>query len=205
MPLFRAILKQLRPHKKAWAAAAFLPIPLLLALDPAINAEIACLYMGLAAGWLATQIVRAGGLPDSRAGWLSRTAANGVAVGANVTLFIGLGLLVGVQTNMPFPVMAVLSVIPAIGLVPWLTLRLRDPFIVLTLSALIVGMSKLAGCVVARIAYGPNYIAEGYVSDDWRTARLMITVFWTIATAISLGLLIYGFWQSKPRRAHPVR
>ena len=34
--------------------------------------------------------------------------------------------------------------------------------------------TKLAACIVARIVYGPDYIAQGYVSADWRAAKLVL-------------------------------
>jgi hypothetical protein len=200
MLMIRAMMTLLQPLVKAWTGAALLPVPLLLALDPSGNAEIACLYLGVASAWLATAIFRTGGLPNARAGWMTKTIALGVVLTINVALFILLGHSAGVQSNIPFPLTAVLSVIPAIGLVPWMTVRVRDPFIAMALSALIVVSAKLAGCVVARIVYGPNYLAQGYASDDWRTAKVMITVFWTLSTMVSLGLLVAGYRQHRPRR-----
>jgi hypothetical protein len=43
-------MRDIRPQ---WLAALFLPLPALLMLDSAINAEIACAYLGLASAWLA--------------------------------------------------------------------------------------------------------------------------------------------------------
>ncbi|MDB5357873.1 MAG: hypothetical protein JWN24_4326 [Phycisphaerales bacterium] len=195
----------LRPLATAWAAAAFLPVPLLLMIDPSENAGISCLYLGLASAWLATEILRSGGIPDSRSAWRHKTIAICVALTVNVALFIFLGLSVAVQSNIPFPLMAVLSVIPAIGLISWLTLRIGQPFKAMVLGAVILLAAKLTGCVVARIVYGPNFIEQGYVAGDWRTARLMISTFWILATTTSLGLLVAGYWQLKPHASQVER
>jgi len=88
------------------------------------------------------------------------------------------GSFAGVQSNIPLPILAVLGIAPSFGLVPWLTLRLRQPYAAIVLGAFAVALIKLAACVVARIVYGPDYIAQGYVSADWRTAKLMISLMW---------------------------
>ena len=105
--------------------------------------------------------------------------------------------MVGVRSNIPFPLIAAFAVIPSIGLVPWMTLRLREPFKAMVLSAFLLMAAKLAACVVARIVYGPDYIEHGYVAADWRTAKLMISLTWIIATTISLGLLGCSYWEFK--------
>jgi len=190
-----ASLQMLRKSWLAIAAAGFLPLPALLATD---RSEIASLYLGVACAWLSTEMIRVGGIPKSRVAWCGMTLALMAAVFSNTALFIALGIAVNVQSNLPFPIMACLSAIPAVGLVPWLMIRLEQQYSALILSALIVGTAKIGGCAVARIVYGPNFIAEGYVSGDWTRAKLMISVFWILTSAISLGLLLVGFFQSQP-------
>ena len=119
----------------------------------------------------------------------------------NVALFILLGVAVGVRTNLAFPLMAALSAAPAIGLVPWLTMRLRPWPVAMILAALIVGAMKLTGCVVARFVYGPKYVELGYVAGDWRSAKLMISIFWSLTVALSTALTAAEFWRLQPRAA----
>ena len=73
---------------------------------------------------------------------------------------------------------------------PWLTLRLRQPYAAIVLGALTVGLIKIAACVVARIVYGPDYIAQGYVSADWQTAKLMISLMWAGTLLVSALALV---------------
>ena len=55
---------------------------------------------------------------------------------------------------------------------------------------MIVGTIKIVACGVARIVYGPDFIALGYVAGDWQTAKLMISIMWTGTVAVSiLGLV----------------
>jgi len=184
-----------------WAVAAALPLPILVATDPANSGDISCLYLGLASGWLVAEFFRAGGGPESCAAWRARMMAIVTAVGVNVALFIAFGVAGGVRTHFPFPLMAVLSAVPAVGIVPWLLRRVGHPYASIILAAALVFAAKLAGCVVARFVYGPNYIALGYVSADWRSAKLMISLFWSFSTLLSLGFFLAEYRSCKRVRA----
>jgi hypothetical protein len=191
--------KLLRQLAMTWTAAACLPLPALLMTNPATNAEVACLYLGLASAWLATEILRFNGYPESRATWLVKTIAICIALVVNATIFVAFGTMVSVRSNLPFPLLATFAVIPSIGLVSWMTLRLRDPFNAMVLSAFILLAAKLSACVVARFVYGPDFMEHGYVAADWRTAKLMISLTWSSITTISFGLLVLAYWQFEPQ------
>src|SRR4051812_46229095 len=132
------IAQLLRQSAMTWTAAACLPLPALLMTNPVTNAEVACLYLGLASAWFATEVLRSGGYPSSRSAWLAKMIAIGVALTANAAFFVALGMSVSVRSNLPFPLLAAFAVIPSIGLVPWMVLRLRDPFKAMVLSAFIL-------------------------------------------------------------------
>src|SRR4029079_17088242 len=107
----------------------------------------------------------------------------------------------GVQSNLPFSLHALFAVLPSIALVPWMTLRIGEPFKAIVLSALVVLLAKLSACVVARLCYGPDYIEHGYVAADWRTAKLMISLTWTSITAISAACIAHGYFRFAPQPA----
>ena len=108
----------------------------------------------------------------------------------------------GVVTHFSFPLMTVLSAIPAVGIVSWMLRRMpQHPYAAIVLGGMVVFMCKLAGCVAARIVYGPDYLALGYAAADWRTAKLMISVLWFLSTALSLGLLLADY-RSCARTTH---
>ena len=180
-----------------WAVAGALPLPILVIVDPSNSGDVACLYLGMASGWLVAEFRRAGGLPESVGSWRARTLAIAVAVAVNVVLFIGFGVAAGVRTHFPFGLMAALSAIPAVGMLPWLLRRVGHPYAAIILGAMIVVAAKLAGCVVARIVYGPDYIERGYVSADWRSAKLMISLFWSFSTLLSVGMLLADYRSCK--------
>ncbi len=185
---------ELRSMLGLWAVAAFLPLPILVATDPANSADVSCLYLGVINAWLVTEFRRSWGLPESPASWRARTLAIMTAISVNVALFITFGLAASVQTHFPFPLMAVLSAIPAIGVMPWMLRRVpQHPYAAIIFTGFLIFVCKLGGCVIARVVYGPDYIAQGYVAGDWRTAKLMITLLWSFSTLMSLGLLVADY------------
>jgi len=186
------LLRRIAP---TWFAAACLPLPALLMISAATNADVACLYLGLASAWLAIEILRCGGYPRSRAELRAKIGTIWLALAINVAFFIGFGLSVSIRSNIPFPLLGLLAIVPSLGLVPWMALKLPKPLAALVLSAFVVMAAKLSACVVARIVYGPDYMEHGYVAADWRTAKLMISLAWSLITAISLGLLALGYWR----------
>lgn len=174
-----------------WAVSAFLPLPILVATDPANSAEISCLYLGVINAWLVTEFYRAWGIPGSATSWRAMIRAIVIAILVNVAFFIGFGLTAGVQTHFPFPLMAMLSALPAVGVMPWMLRRVSPhPYAAIVFSGFLIFACKLAGCVIARLVYGPDYLALGYAAADWRTAKLMITMLWSLSTLLSGGLLL---------------
>lgn len=180
------LICELRQLLFPWAFALLLPMPLLMAGGDSVNSDIAVLYLALGAAWLAAEAFHPLHLPASAAHWRRRMGALLIYLAANAFVFSLFGSFAQIQSNIPLPILAALGVAPSLGLVPWLTLRLRQPFAAIVLSASIVALIKLAACVVARLVYGPDYIALGYVSADWNTAKLMISLLWTGTLLVSL-------------------
>ncbi len=67
----------------------------------------------------------------------------------------------------------------------------------IVLGAMILLAAKLAACVAARLVYGPHFQQQGYIAADWRTAKLMISLAWILATTISMAMLVLGDRQLK--------
>lgn len=189
MSIMRAALKHLWERGMTWFVAAFLPLPALLTLDPGSNAQLGCFYLGLASAWLAVEFFPYAA-SKSRHDGAVQSLALCVAITFNVALFIILALSVGVKSHLPFPLMACLSVTPAIGTVSWLATRLPRRHAAIFVGGVVVLATKLAACVGARIVYGPDYVEQGYVAADWRTAKLMISIFWTATVMLSFILFV---------------
>lgn len=177
-----------------WGITAFLPLPILALTDPDRSADLSCLYLAISNALLATEAHRSWGLPGSVYLWRAKTLTITTVIFVNVALFIAFGSMTGVKTSFPFPLMAVLSVIPALGVLPWMLRRVsQDPYAAVVFAGFLMGTCKILGCAAARIVYGPDALAEGYMAADWRTAKLMITVMWTLSTLLSLGLLLVDY------------
>jgi len=50
------------------------------------------------------------------------------------------------------------------------------------------------------VTYGPDYIAQGYVSADWRSAKLMISLFWSFSTLLSAGMFVAEYRSYRQTR-----
>jgi len=186
----KSLVAELRRLLMPWGFAVLLPMPVLLGVGDTAVVDRAIVYLALGAAWLAAEAFREGGEPLTFSRWRTRMISVSICVVADALIFTVLGISAGVKSNIPLPVLAVLGVTPALGLVPWLALRLRQPYCAIVIGALIVGAIKIAACVVARIVYGPEFIALGYVAGDWQTAKLMISIMWAGTVAVSiLGLV----------------
>jgi len=183
---------ELRSMLLTSVVAAALPLPLLVATNVAKSADISCVYLGLATAWLVIEFYRSIGIPDSLNAWRIRMLAIATAVLCNVTLFAAFGIAAGVQTRFPFPLMALLSSIPAIGIMPWMLRRVRNPFASIVLGAGLMLLAKLAACTITAIVYGDEY-AGRHVAADWRTAKLMISLYWIFSTLLSVGFLFADY------------
>ena len=192
---------ELRRLLMPWSFALLLPMPMLIAGDDR-NSDIATLYLALGAAWLATEAFRPGHEPRSAVQWRRRFYALLVYLVINAGLFSLLGWSASVQSNIPLPILAALGIAPSLGLMPWLTLRLRQPYAAIVLGALTVGLIKFAACVVARIIYGPDFIAQGYVSADWQTAKLMISLMWA-GTLLVSGIALLACHRQFTSRCEP--
>lgn len=179
MNAIASLARELRLLLFPWAFALLLPMPMLMAGGETVNSDIAVLYLGLGAAWLAVEAFHPSRVALSPADWRARMGALIIYLAVNATVFSVFGDLAQIQSNIPLPLLATLGIVPSLGLVPWLVLRLRQPFAAIVLGAFAVAIMKLSACVVARVVYGPDYIALGYASADWRTAKLMISLMWT--------------------------
>jgi hypothetical protein len=180
------MFEEVRSLLLPWGFSLLFPLPL-MAVDPgAVSSDIITLYVALSLGWLATEVFRNFTASERGVRWRARIGAFVCMACLNALVFIGAGEFNHVRSNMPWPLLVCLATAPAIGLVPWLVLKMKQPQGALVMAALIVGCLKLFGCVMARIVYGPDFLKDGYASADWNTAKLMISCMWT-------GTLIVAF------------
>lgn len=194
MNAIASLAHELRRLLFPWAFTLLLPMPMLMAGGESVNSDIAVLYLGLGAAWLAVEAFHPTRVALSPADWRVRMGALLLYLAVNATVFSVFGHLAQIQSTIPLPILATLGIAPSLGLVPWLALRLRQPFAAIVLGAFAVVLIKLSACVVARVVYGPDYIALGYASADWRTAKLMISLMWS-GTLLVSALACWGTYR----------
>lgn len=173
----KLVFSELRLLLLPWGMSLLFPMPMLLVGGESASSDLATLYIGIGAAWLVGEAFRRENKPPQSA-CRARIFAVLVFLAINVLAFWVMGGIGPIQSNIPWPLLCFLAVIPAVGLIPWLVLRIGHPHAALVVAGLIVGSIKICGCIVARIVYGPDFIALGYVSADWTTAKLMISVMW---------------------------
>ncbi len=188
--LIRTEIKLLLP---AWAIAASLPLVIRAAMPEDGNGDFALGGLGLGCAMLAAktfgrELPRAE--PETawngHRSWAVRMAAVSTLAFGAAAVFILFSTAFRGHSGLPIPLLAILTLAPALGIVPCLTLRTRKPFAAVVLTAFIVSLIKLASCVVVRIVYGPDALADGYMAGDWQTAKLMISLFWTGTLIVSV-------------------
>jgi len=186
-----------------WTITALLPLPILIVTDPASSVDLSCVYLGLGCAWITTHLYRTDGLPRSLSEWRTRMLAIALAVTANTAAFVFSGIVAGAQSNLPIPLLAALSALPAATLTPWLLRRVPHPYMAIVLAATLLFAAKLLACTAALLTYGQHYVEEGYTAADWHTAKLMISLFWTFSTLLSLTFLLAEYKTCKHSPAPP--
>ncbi len=186
-----------------WWAASVAVSGLAVVVTPANdNSDYPLLCLGLGCAALAARAFsRALPLdetdtPPSERAWTVRILAASIAALAAAAAFTWASVELRASSGLPIPLLAVLTLTPALGIVPYLTMRIGKPFAAVVLAAFIVGLIKIASCVVVRIVYGPDALADGYMAGDWQTAKLMISLFWmgtVIVSVVSAAACRYRF------------
>lgn len=105
-------------------------------------------------------------------------------------VFVLFGVVPRADSGLPISMLAFFTLAPGLGIVPYLTLRIRRPFAAVVFTAFIVASIKLASCVAVRFVYGPTALEDGYMAGDWQTAKLMISLFWIGTLALSVVLAV---------------
>jgi hypothetical protein len=98
-------------------------------------------------------------------------------------------------------VLAFIVIVPALAIVPCLTLTLRNPYIAVVFAALLLGVVKLAGCVLVRVVYGPTAQAEGYMAMSWDRPNLLVwfCLVGALMCSVVFGIIGFRMFSRHPR------
>ena len=175
-----------------WAVTVAVSWLVLVATPADENGDYPLMCLGLGCALLAARAFsrpfpqgERGTSPPERA-WALRMSAVSITTLAAASAFALFSAGLRRAPGLPIPLLAVLTLTPTLGIVPYLTMRTCKPFAAVVLAAFVVGLIKIAGCVVVRIVYGPSALADGYMAGDWQTAKLMISLFWIGTVTVSV-------------------
>ena len=177
---------------QGWPITVVVSSLVLVATTATENSDYPLMCLGLGCALLAARAFGPAfppGEPDTSApeqAWTIRMSAVSITTLAAAAGFSLVSADFRASSGLPIPLLAVLTVTPALGIVPFLAMRTGKPFAAVVLAAFIVGLIKIASCVVVRIVYGPDALADGYMAGDWQTAKLMISLFWIGTVIVSV-------------------
>jgi len=177
---------------QGWPITVVVSSLVLVATTATENSDYPLMCLGLGCALLAARAFGRAfppGEPDTSApeqAWTIRMSAVSITTLAAAAGFSLVSADFRAPSGLPIPLLAVLTVTPALGIVPFLAMRTGKPFAAVVLAAFIVGLIKIASCVVVRIVYGPDALADGYMAGDWQTAKLMISLFWIGTVIVSV-------------------
>jgi hypothetical protein len=89
--------------------------------------------------------------------------------------------------------LAFLVSVPALCIVPFLTLLVGNPYAAVVFAALLLGAVKLAGCLLARLVYGPTAQADGQMSMSWDQPNLLVWFCFAGGLLVSAVCGVLGF------------
>lgn len=90
------------------------------------------------------------------------------------------------------PMLAFMTLIPSLCLVPFLTLATRSCFDAVILTIFMVFGMKLLGAIVVVLVYGWNAAEEGHTKMPWNHPDLLVWLFWGFTAVLSVSFYFLG-------------
>jgi hypothetical protein len=180
---------ELRLAFPAWALALLLPAPAVLTVRDAgvglIYFFVAC--MGLVADifWRHESSGAAGAPRGGLDTWRRKLATAAIALVAAWLGMAAMCLTLPQSGGIVAATLALLAVIAALCIVPYLLATVGNPFIAVFFSLTLVACMKLLGCVVVVLVYGWDASERGYTAMPWTRPNLLVWSFLAFTGALS--------------------
>jgi hypothetical protein len=190
----RYLLRELRP---SWLACILLPLPSMLFWHSHAGRCVALWCFCLGCFVLVASTFR--GCFNSASpicSWRVRMFAAALALSVAWALFsvIWIALVDGHDFVAAFIAFQIL--IPALCVVPYLTLTTRNLFNAVVLSAFLLGCMKFMAGIVVNLVYGwGNVHQDGTPRSHelpWTSPNLMLSAFWIAASILSISFYFLG-------------
>ena len=136
--------------------------------------------------------------------WRAKVGALSLAISCAISVFTAAWFALSGEPDFGVPTLALLSVLPALCGVPYFTLRTQKPFLGVLLAAFFLALIKPFSCIIVRMVYGPNALADGYMTMSLDSPNLLVWL--CIAGSLIYSGVFYRFGFRKFQdfsMAHP--
>ena len=90
------------------------------------------------------------------------------------------------------PLLALMTIVAAISIVPYLVLVTRKPFAAIVFTAALVGSMKFLGAIVVVLIYGWDADEQGRLGMPWNDPDLLVWLFWSFGAVLCLSCYLLG-------------
>ena len=199
----RTVSSELRALLPVWAVAVLLPIPAATFWHDGSGRAFAYAYLFLGCAVMAAESFRRDpASADPVVPWRAKVVALGLAMAAAVAVFTATVWSILGDIDPVVPVLAALAVVPALGCVPYLSLATGRPYAAVMFTVFLLAAVKMAGCVVARVVYGPTAHADGELALPWEAPNLL--VWFCLAGALTCSAVLFPLGRREFLRVAPV-
>jgi hypothetical protein len=133
-----------------------------------------------------------GGGPPGSPSWAPTIAPLAASLVLAAAVFSALCWILREGVEDPFiaPMLAFMSLVPALGITPYFVLTLRQRFAAVVFTVALVGGMKLLGCLVVVLIYGWDADEQGRLGLPWHRPDLLVWLFWSFTAALSATLFV---------------
>lgn len=198
MPMVSSEIRAILP---VWAVALLLPIPMVTFWQEGPGRDFAYAYLFLGCSIMTAERFRRpfdGGLEHQLTShgtlglWRARMLALALATASAVCVFTAFAWAITGQVDELVPLFANQAVLPSLGCVPFVALRVGNPYSAVLFTCVLLAAVKLAGCVVVVIVYGWNAQVAGHLSLPWEQPNLLVWLCLGGSLACSAALYPLG-------------
>jgi hypothetical protein len=132
--------------------------------------------------------------------WRTKMMALGLALSVALVAFAGLSLALNDPRDYDVPFVALMSLVPSLCTVPYLTLATRKPYAAVVFAVALVAALKLLGCVIVVLTHGWDASERGYTRMPWTDPNLLVWAFWGLTSVYSAALYALGVHKYQSRR-----
>jgi hypothetical protein len=186
----KPLTSELRGALPAWLLCVLIPLPAIvfwrfLGGEPVAHSCFFVCCLGLVASRFRRQVLA----QQPPHPWHLKMLAVAVALISAALVFSLLWRTLADAHDLVTPFIAFQALIPAFGIVPYLTLITRKPAAAVVLSAFLVGCMKMIAGIVVNLVHGWNY---GHHELPWTDPNLMLWAFWVATAILSVSLFVLG-------------